>query len=71
MNAQEVINKLTWEEVTSHDDLQRARVLRDERMKLQVAVNRRPTRPEHIAAQMREAVRVAQMWGVEFPARCQ
>ena len=67
MNANQLINKLTWEEVTSKD-ADRRRILRNERMNLQVAVGRRPTQPAHIAAQMREAVRVAEMWGVEFDA---
>ena len=65
MNANQLISKLTWEEVTSKD-ADRRRILRNERMNLQVAVKSGDA--IRVGRALREAHDVAVMWGVEFDA---
>jgi hypothetical protein len=63
MNAQQMITRLISAEVTltQRNAKDGARVLRNERMRLQTAVQ---TRATSIREQMDEAARVADMWGV-------
>jgi hypothetical protein len=61
--AAAVIAALTWGELLDHDDPQRRRILRDERMHLQSAV--RSADRIGVGAQLAEAIRVARMWGVD------
>lgn len=64
MNANQIVAKLTWEEVDGNNEPDMRRVLRDERMALQGAVQSGD--PERVADATREARKVASMWGVQL-----
>jgi hypothetical protein len=66
MNAQEIVNRLITVEMDSTTEPDMRRVLREERKKLQSALEGRPVNAAAIDGQMREAVRVAAMWGVDL-----
>jgi hypothetical protein len=63
MNANQLIEKLTWAEVNSQYAADCRKVIRDERMSLEVAV--RSGDGARIKKATDEALRVANMWGVE------
>lgn len=67
MTTNEVISAYIHDEVTVHRSAGERQMLRDERQKLQVAVNRTDAdgnTAAHVKRQLNEAVRVAKMYGV-------
>lgn len=64
MNANQIINKLIAVEVDKTAAPDMRRVIRDERLALQVAAQSGDA--AKIGPAMREAVRVAKMWGAEL-----
>lgn len=62
MNANQIVGKLVEAEMIDLREPDARRVIRDERMRLQAAVQSGDA--EQVAAAMKEAVRVAGMWGV-------
>lgn len=63
MNAQQIITKLTWIEVSPEYAPDCRRVLREERFALMAAV--KSGKAQEISAAMSEARRVCEMWGIE------
>lgn len=64
MNANQMIEKLTWAEVNNQYAPDCRRTIRDERMTLEAAT--RSGDAKKIDAAMTEARRVANMWGVDL-----
>lgn len=64
MTANQMISKLTWEEVDGRNEPDMRRVLRDVRMALQGAV--RGGDPASIARAKEEAIDIAADWGVKL-----
>jgi hypothetical protein len=65
MNIQQLINRLEREEISGGNAPDMRKVLRDERLGL-ISCLRPPTDATAVSNRMKEAMRVACMWGVDL-----